>query len=44
MIPKIAIIPTDTAGSYEVYVNNEKLHGVTAVHIDIKVNEVPKVQ
>ena len=44
MLPKFTIIPTDQAGSYAVYMNNEELHGVTAVHIDLAVDAVPKVR
>ena len=44
MLPKFIILPVDTAGSYAVYMDNVELHGVTAVHIDMAVNEVPKVQ
>lgn len=43
MLPKFTIIPTD-AGGYAVYMNNDELRGVTAVHIYMAVNETPKVQ
>ena len=44
MLQDFHIVPLDEIGTFRIYMGSQKLEHVTAVHVDLEVNCIPKIQ